>query len=117
MGRKLVQCLDVYLLAEELDVKECFIYYYGIDTMKQWADLSADDTEFKATVDKVEEFLSRPDHVLRKRKFELIAQYGDSSEGWIKQYDTGYKMIFTDKIYDLCRYIAQNQEPISSNRS
>lgn len=104
---------DVYLLAEELDAKGSFIYYYGIDVMKGWVALDPDDTAFKETVDQVEGYLALPDHGLRKRKFDLIAQYGDNSAGWTQQYDTGYKMVFTDKIYDLCRYIAQNQEPIA----
>lgn len=103
---------DVYLLAEELGTKECFIYYYGIDTMKEWISYNPNDTAFKETIDKIEGYLSLPDHGLRRRKFELIEQYGDHSVGWMQQYDSGYKMVFTDKIYDLCRYIAQNQEPI-----
>ena len=103
---------DVYLLAEELDAKECLIYYYGIDVMKSWVALNSGDTAFKETVDKVEGYLTLPGHGLRKRNFDLISKYGDNAEGWIKQYDSGCKMVFTDKIYDLCRYLAQNQEPI-----
>ena len=104
---------DVYLLAEELGVKECFIYYYGMDTMKQWVSYNPEDTEFKEIVDRVNGYLELPDHVLRKRKFELIAMYGDHIDGWNKQYSLGYKMVFTDKIYDLCRYVAENQAPIT----
>ena len=103
---------DVYLLAEEVDAKECFIYYYGIETMKRWASSNPEDTEFAEIIARVDGYLARPNHGLRKRNFDLIAQYGDNEEGWIKQYESGCKMVFTDKIYDLCYYIAQSQEPI-----
>lgn len=104
---------DVYLLAEELGVKECFIYYYGIDTMKEWVSYNPEDTEFEKIVNRVSGYLELPNHALRNRKFELIAMYGDHAEGWHKQYSLGYKMVFTDKIYDFCRYVAKNQSPIA----
>jgi hypothetical protein len=103
---------DVYLLAEELGVKESLIYYYGIDVMNAWVDLNPNDTKCKETVDRVAGYLSLSGHGLRKRKFELIAEYGDNAAGWTQQYEAGYKMVFTDKIYDLCRYVAQNQESL-----
>ena len=104
---------DVYLLARELGVKECFLYYYGVDTMKTWVTLDPEDAEFRETVEKLEGYLSLPGHALRRRKYDLVDQYGDTAEGWCKQYDAGYKMVFTNKIYDLSRYLAQNQEPLA----
>ncbi len=102
---------DIYLLAEELGIKECFLYYYGLDTMKTWVTFDPEDTEFKETVEKVEGYLALPGHTLRRRKYDLVDQYGDTAAGWVKQYEAGYKMVFTNKIYDLCRYVAQNQAP------
>lgn len=103
---------DVYLLAEETGSKECFFYYYGISTMQTWLSKNPDDAEFKAFVAKVRGYLTKSGHALRKRNYDLIAQYGDHAEGWHKQYADGRKMVFTNKIYDFCRYISANEGPI-----
>jgi len=80
--------------------------------MKEWYNYNKADTEFGAFVEKVSGYLAKPEHRLRRRKFELIAEYGDHLEGWTRQYSNNYKMIFTNMIYDFCCYLAQNAEPI-----
>lgn len=104
---------DVYLLAEETGSKESFFYYYGLDTMQRWLSKNTEDTEFKAFIAKVRGYLIKSGHALRRRNAELITKYGDHAEGWHKQYADGRKMVFTNKIYDFCRYISTNEGPIA----
>ncbi len=103
---------DVYLLAEETGSKECFIYYYGIETMQTWLSYNKEDTAFRDFVAKMRGYLLTSGHALRKRNFDMIEKHGDHADGWKKAWDEGYKMTFTNKIYDFCRYISANQEPI-----
>lgn len=103
---------DVYLLAEATGSKESFLYYYGIDTMATWLSYNKDDTEFTDFVKKIRNYLKKSGHALRKRNYDLIAKYGDHAEGWKQQYADGKKMVFTNKIYDFCRYISENEGPI-----
>lgn len=103
---------DVYLLAEELGIKECFYYYYGSGVMNQWLGFNKDDDEFRMFLSKMAGYMGLPGHGLRKRNFEMIEKHGDHSDGWLKAWDEGYKMTFTNKIYDFCQYIAKNCEPI-----
>ncbi len=103
---------DVYLLAEATGSKECFIYYYGLETMQTWLSYNKEDTEFRNFVTKMRGYLLKTGHALRRRLYDLVVQYGDIPEGWHKQYADGRKMVFTNKIYDFCRYISENQEPI-----
>ena len=103
---------DVYLLAEATGSKECFIYYYGISVMQQWKSFNKDDKEFADFVSKMSKYLAMSGHALRKRNFDMIKKHGDHAEGWKKAWDEGYKMTFTNKIYDFSKYIAENCEPI-----
>ncbi len=103
---------DVYLLAEATGSKESFIYYYGLDTMNTWYLKNKDDLDFKEFVLKMRKYLSMPDHKLRRRNFDMIAKHGDHANGWLAAWDEGYKMTFTNKIYDFSKYIAANCEPI-----
>jgi hypothetical protein len=57
-------------------------------------------------------YLAMPGHGFRKRNFEMIEKHGDHVEGWQKAWDEGYKMTFTNKIYDFSQYIAANEKPI-----
>ena len=102
---------DVYLLAEETGSKESFVYYYGISVMQQWQLLNKDDKDFANFVKKMTKYLAMSGHGLRKRNFDLIEQLGDHAEGWKKAWDQGYKMTFTNKVYDFSKYIAANCEP------
>lgn len=106
---------DVYLLAEETGSKESFFYYYGISTMQTWLSYNKGDTEFKAFVAKVRSYLAKSGHALRNRDFNLLTTDTDNIAGWNNQYSLGKKMVVTNKIYDVCKYIAANQEPISIN--
>ncbi len=103
---------DVYLLAEATGSKECFIYYYGISTMQTWLSYNKADTEFRNFVTKMNGYLAMSGHGLRKRNFDMIEKHGDHATGWKKAWDEGYKMTFTNKIYDFSRYLAENGEPI-----
>ncbi len=103
---------DVFLLAEATGSKESFIYYYGISVMQQWKSLNKNDKEFSDFVNKMAKYLAMSGHGLRKRNFEMIEKHGDHVEGWKKAWDEGYKMTFTNKIYDFSRYLAENGEPI-----
>lgn len=102
---------DLYLLAAETGSKACFAYNYGINTMQEWATKDRNDKEFSAFVKKFALYLSESGHALRKRNFDMIEKHGDHIEGWKKGWDEGYKMTFTNKIYDFSQYIAKNCEP------
>lgn len=104
---------DVFLLAEATDSKECFIYYYGLSAMTRWQSLDKSDEDFKQFVVKMNKYLSMSGHALRKRNFEMIEKHGDHTEGWKKAWDEGYKMTFTNKIYDFSKYLAANEGPIA----
>ena len=104
---------DVFLLADELGAKECFYYYYGAGGMQTWFQLDRGDAEFKAFLDKMQKYITLPNHSLRKRLYDLIAKYGDTPDGWKMQFAEGRRMVFTNKIYDFCRYVAANEEPIA----
>lgn len=104
---------DVYLLAEETGSKESFFYYYGLSTMQTWLSYNKEDTEFKTFVAKVRGYLAKSAHALRRRDFGLLTTDTDNIAGWNNQYSLGKKMVVTNKIYDVCRYIAANQGPIS----
>ena len=106
---------DIYLLAEATGSKESFIYYYGLSAMQQWRSLNKDDKEFSNFVAKMSKYLAMSGHGFRKRNFEMIEKHGDHITGWKKAWDEGYKMTFTNKIYDFSRYIAENCEPFKIN--
>ncbi len=103
---------DVFLLAEATGSKESFVYYYGISVMQQWKSLNKNDKEFSDFVNKMAKYLAMSGHGLRKRNFDMIEKHGDHADGWKKAWDEGYKMTFTNKIYDFSRYLAENGEPI-----
>lgn len=109
---QLDQNSDVFLLAEATGSKESFVYYYGLSVMQKWQSLNKDDKEFADFVKKMAKYLAMPGHGLRKRNFEMIDKHGDHVEGWKKAWNEGYKMTFTNKIYDFCQYIAANENPI-----
>ena len=109
---QLDQNSDVFLLAEATGSKESFVYYYGLSAMQKWQSLNKDDKEFSDFVKKMAKYLAMSGHGLRKRNFEMIEKHGDHVEGWKKAWDEGYKMTFTNKIYDFCQYIAANEKPI-----
>ena len=102
---------DIYLLAEATGSKESFIYYYGLSTMQQWRSLNKNDEEFSDFIKKMTKYLAMSGHGLRKRNFDMIEKHGDHITGWKKAWDEGYKMTFTNKIYDFSQYIAKNCEP------
>jgi glycerophosphoryl diester phosphodiesterase len=102
---------DIFLLAEATGSKESFIYYYGLDTMVQWQSLNKSDESFKQFVAKMNKYLKMSGHAFRKRNFEMIEKHGDNVDGWQKAWNEGYKMTFTNKIYDFCQYLAKNGEP------
>lgn len=104
---------DVFLLAEATDSKESFIYYYGISTMVKWQSLNKSDESFKQFVTKMSKYLSMSGHALRKRNFEMIEKHGDHIDGWKKGWNEGYKMTFTNKVYDFSKYLAANEGPIA----
>ena len=106
---------DVYLLAEETGSKESFFYYYGLRTMQDWLSYNSDDAEFRAFVTKVRGYLAKSSHSIRKRDFGLLTTDTDNIAGWNNQYALGKKMVVTNKIYDVCKYISANQEPITIN--
>ena len=103
---------DVFLLAEATDSKECFIYYDGLSTMTKGQSLNKSDEDFKQFVVKMSKYLSMSGHALRKRNFEMIDKHGDHVAGWKAAWDEGYKMTFTNKIYDFSKYLAANESPI-----
>lgn len=105
---------DVYLLAEETGTKNCFLFCFGNNTMRTWLSKDDSDTEFKAFVKKSTSYLLKREHALRKSKFDLLAKYGDHPNGWKNAWNEGYKAVFTDKIYDFCRYAAENEVPLQS---
>ena len=109
---QLDQNSDVFLLAEATGSKESFVYYYGLSVMQKWQSLNKDDKEFADFVKKMAKYLAMPGHGLRKRNFEMIEKHGDHVEGWQKAWNEGYKMTFTNKIYDFCQYVAANEKPI-----
>ena len=100
---------DLYLLAEETGSKACFAYNYGASTMMSWLAKDTSDTEFKDFCVKFNKYATG--HSLRKRNFDMIEKHGDHITGWKKAWDEGYKMTFTNKIYDFSQYIAKNCEP------
>ncbi len=103
---------DVFLLAEATGSKESFVYYYGISVMQQWKSMNKDDKDFADFVTKMSKYLAMSGHAFRKRNFEMIEKHGDTADGWQKAWDEGYKMTFTNKIYDFSKYLAANYEPI-----
>lgn len=103
---------DVFLLADELNAKPNFFYYYGQKTMTEWLALNREDKAFGQFVKTVADYLAQPGAKLRSRNFELIAKYGDNADAWNRQVSDGYTMIFTNKIYDICRYISKNCSPL-----
>lgn len=109
---QLDQNSDIFLLAEATGSKESFVYYYGLSVMQKWQSLNKDDKEFSDFVKKMAKYLAMPGHGLRKRNFEMIEKHGDHVEGWKKAWNEGYKMTFTNKIYDFCQYVAANEKPI-----
>ena len=102
---------DIFLLAEATGSKESFVYYYGLDTMVQWQSLNKSDESFKQFIAKMNKYLKMSGHAFRKRNFEMIEKHGDNVDGWQKAWNEGYKMTFTNKIYDFCQYLAKNGEP------
>lgn len=104
--------LDIYMLAEELGAKQCFFAWRGNMTfVDNWAKRNPEDTEFAQLVETMSEYLSRPDHSLRVRSFTKFKTYGDGVTGWNDQFQNGAKLIFTDNIFEMSRYIAENQKP------
>lgn len=102
---------DIYLLAEELGAKESFYYYYSADVMTKWRLLNRDNTEFDAYYRKMNQYLMMSGNAKTKRNFDLITQYGDNAAGWETCAAQGCRMVFTNKIEDMCRYIAEKKQP------
>ena len=111
VGDLIVKNSDLYLLAEETGSKACFAYNYGASTMIDWLAKDTSDTEFRDFCVKFKEYAMG--RSLRKRNFDNIEKYGDHIEGWKKGWDEGYKMTFTNKIYDFSKYLAANEGPIA----
>lgn len=107
----IVRDTDTYLLAAELGAKESFYYYYGPDVLNKWYSLDKSDTDFKAFLDNMAAYCTRTGGSRRGRNFDYIAKYGDDETAWKKHYEDGYKMVFTNMAYELCRYIAANAQP------
>ncbi len=103
---------DIYLMAEELDAKQCFFAWRGsMAIVNGWVKKDPGDTEFVETVKRVAKYLTLPRHSFRVRSFSKFESYGDGEEGWAKQFRNGAKYIFTNRIYEISRYIAENQSP------
>ena len=102
---------DIYLLAEELNAKASFYYYYGADVMFQWRNQNRNDADFEAYFSKMSRYLTLPGSAKAKRDFDLVEQYGDNPTGWEKSAAEGRRMVFTNKTEDMCRYIAEKKQP------
>lgn len=103
---------DIYLMAEELDAKQCFFAWRGsMAIVNGWVKKDPGDTEFVEAVKRVAKYLTLPGHSYRVRSFSKFEAYGDGEEGWAKQFRNGAKYVFTNRIYEISRYIAENQSP------
>ena len=102
---------DIYLLAEELNAKASFYYYYGADVMTKWRSLDRSDAAFDAYYTKMAKYLTLSGTAKAKRDFALVEKYGDNAGGWEKCVADGRRMVFTNKTEDMCRYIAEKKQP------
>lgn len=102
---------DIYLLAEELEAKASFYYYYGADVMAKWRSFDREDAAFDSYYRRMSTYLTIPGTAKAKRDFSLITEYGDNSTGWEKSVTAGRRMVFTNKIEDMTRYIAAQKQP------
>jgi hypothetical protein len=103
---------DIYPLAEETGSKECFFYTYGKNVMLEWYEKNPSDVKFKDFVKKMSLYLAQSGHSLRKQSFSMLEKHGDHSTGWRKTFNEGYTVIYTDKIFTFCRYMATNEQPL-----
>lgn len=108
---RIVRDTDTYLLAAELGAKANFYYYYGADTLRTWYSFDRFDKEFGDFLDRMAEYANVVGSRRRSRNFDYIAKYGDDLSAWNHHVADGYNMVFTNKIYDLCRHIAANCAP------
>ena len=113
VGDLIVKNSDLYLLAEETGSKACFAYNYGASTMMDWLAKDTSDTAFRDFCIKFKEYATG--RSLRKRNFDMIEKHGDHVDGWKAAWNEGYKMTFTNMIYDFSRYLAKNAEPFIIN--
>ncbi|MBR6709752.1 MAG: glycerophosphodiester phosphodiesterase family protein, partial [Clostridia bacterium] len=103
---------DLFPLMEELGIKASCLYWLRMSGAKEWLQMNPGDTEYKAFIQKMTNYINRPGNKLRSSSYSKVGRYGDDPEGWKMQFTTGSKMVFTNRVYDLCRYIAENQAPI-----
>ena len=108
---RIIRDTDTYLLADELGAKANFYYYYGSDIMRKWYDYDRTDKEFGEFLDRMAAYAKAVGSRRRARNFDYIAKYGDDLSAWNHHVEDGYNMVFTNKIYDLCRYVAANCGP------
>ena len=103
---------DIYPLAEETGSKSSFFYSFGYDMMLKWLSHNSKDGEFRKFVKKINVYLAQNGRTMRKSKFDLLAKYGDTPQGWKSAYNDGYKTVYTDNILLFCRYSASQQKPL-----
>ena len=104
----------IYELARSLDAETSLIAWTGsLAKPNLWYSYDQSDEEFGAVINLMKTYLSLPGHKFRVRSFDLLGTYGDDLTGWTAQFNNGAKLVFTDKTYDLCRYIAENQQPFT----
>ncbi len=104
---------DIYLLAEATGTKSAFTFVYahydGVAALDKWVSFDRSDKAFSDHVGKLKGYLVGAK--LRRCYFDTLNTNTDDPAGWKKSWDQGYRMTVTNRIYDLCRYIAENQKP------
>lgn len=108
---RIIRNTDTYTLAAELNAKQNFYYYYGPEVLNEWYNLDKSDKDFGDFLDRMAAYCRVTGGTRRNRNFDFIAKYGDDLEAWNTHVKFGYSMVFTNKIYDLCRHVAANCEP------
>lgn len=108
----------IYELARSLDAETSLIAWTGsLAKPELWLSYDKSDEDYGAVINLMKVYLSLPGHALRTRSFNKFLEVGDGLEAWNKQFNTGTKLVYTDKTYDLCRYIAENQQPFTVPKS
>lgn len=105
---------DLYELARSLDAEtSCIAWLGGASSASLWAARDPSDEYFAGVIDRLQYYLTLPGHSFRTRSFNKFLEVGDGLEAWNKQFNSGTKLVYTDTTYDLCRYIAENQQPFA----
>ena len=107
---------DLYLMAAATDSKESFFYFYGLGMMQAWATRDPSDTEFAAYVEKVEKYLSKSGHGIRRVWWPNDAgtSWGSSESlkenptKWNSMISQGRMMIWSENPVALSRFVSSN---------